>query len=87
MKLWWWRNKRKVKFPFDSRIHLTLEEARKIDPNIKLGDTIEHEVTPKDFEELQPQLNKLLFKRLENERNVLVEEFKIWRWNGCWFSS
>jgi N utilization substance protein A len=70
--------KEKVKFPFDSRIHLTLEEARKIDPNIKLGDTIEHEVTPKDFGRVATSTAKqvVIQKIREAERNVLVEEFK-----------
>lgn len=36
-------------FVYDDRIHLTLEEARKIVPDIQLGETIEEEVTPKDF--------------------------------------
>ena len=36
-------------FVYDERIHLTLEEARKLVPDIKLGETIEEEVTPKDF--------------------------------------
>lgn len=39
----------KMKFPFDERIHLTLDQAREIVPNIELGETIEEEVTPKDF--------------------------------------
>lgn len=34
---------------FDERIHITLEDARKIVPEIKLGETIEEEVTPRDF--------------------------------------
>ena len=34
---------------FDERLHLTLEDAQKIVPGIKIGETIETEVTPKDF--------------------------------------
>ena len=34
-------------FVYDDRIHLTLEEARKIVPDIQLGETIGEEVTPK----------------------------------------
>ena len=34
---------------FDPRIHITLEEARKIVPGIDVGETIEEEVTPRDF--------------------------------------
>ena len=36
-------------FVYDERIHITLDEARKIVPDIKIGETIEKEVTPKDF--------------------------------------
>ena len=36
-------------FIYDPNIHLTLEEAEKIVPGIKIGETIEEEVTPKDF--------------------------------------
>lgn len=36
-------------FIYDERIHLTLEEAQKIVPDIQLGETIEEEVTPADF--------------------------------------
>ena len=38
-----------VEFDYDERIHITLEEARKIVPGIEIGETIEEEVTPKDF--------------------------------------
>lgn len=40
---------KKEPFIFDERIHIPLEEARKIVPNIEVGETIEEEVTPKDF--------------------------------------
>jgi N utilization substance protein A len=69
--------KEKIKFPFDSRIHLTLEEARQVVPDIKLGETIEQEVTPKDFGRVAAATAKqvVIQKIREAERNVLVEEF------------
>ena len=39
----------KEPFIFDERIHIPLTEARAIVPNIEVGETIEEEVTPKDF--------------------------------------
>ena len=33
----------------DDRIELSLEEAQKLVPDIKIGETIEEEVTPKDY--------------------------------------
>lgn len=62
---------------FDERIHLTLEEARKIVPTIELGETIEEEVTPKDFGRVAAATAKqvVVQKIREAERNTIVEEF------------
>ena len=62
---------------YDSRIHLTLEEARKIVPNIEIGETIEEEVTPKDFGRVAASTAKqvVVQKIREAERNNIVEEF------------
>ncbi len=64
-------------FTFDPNIHLTLEEARKIVPNIELGETIEEEVTPKDFGRVAASTAKqvVIQKIREAERNVVIEEF------------
>lgn len=65
-------------FIYDERIHLTLEEARKIDPEIQVGDTIEEEVTPKDFGRVAVATAKqvVIQKIREAERNVIIEEFQ-----------
>ncbi len=62
---------------FDPRIHLTLEEARKIVPNIELGETIEEEVTPKDFGRVAAATAKqvVIQKIREAERNVIINEY------------
>ena len=62
---------------FDSRIHLTLEEARKIVPGIEIGETIEEEVTPKDFGRVAAATAKqvVVQKIREAERNNIMEEF------------
>lgn len=65
-------------FVYDPRIHLTLEEARKIVPDINLGETIEEEVTPKDFGRVAAATAKqvVVQKIREAERNVIIEEFQ-----------
>lgn len=69
--------KEMVPFPFDERIHLTLEQARAIVPNINLDDTIEEEVTPKDFGRVAAATAKqvVVQKIREAERNVIQAEF------------
>jgi N utilization substance protein A len=64
-------------FVYDPKIHLTLEEARKIVPDIKIGETIEEEVTPKDFGRVAASTAKqvVIQKIREAERNVIIEEF------------
>lgn len=64
-------------FVYDERIHLTLEEARKIVPNIQIGETIEEEVTPKDFGRVAAATAKqvVIQKIREAEKNVIIDEF------------
>ncbi len=62
---------------FDDRIHITLEEARKIVPNIEIGETIEEEVTPKDFGRVAASTAKqvVIQKIREAERDLINSEF------------
>jgi N utilization substance protein A len=62
---------------FDSRMHLTLDEAHKIDKSLKLGDTIEEEVTPHDFGRVAAGTAKqvIIQKIREAEREVIIEHF------------
>jgi N utilization substance protein A len=64
-------------FVYDPNIHLTLEEARKIVPDIQIGDTIEEEVTPKDFGRVAAATAKqvVVQKIREAERDVIINEF------------
>ncbi|MDD3452933.1 MAG: transcription termination factor NusA [Bacilli bacterium] len=64
-------------FVYDPKIHLTLEEAVKIDPSIKIGDTIEEEVTPKDFGRVAAATAKqvVVQKIREAEKGVIMDEF------------
>lgn len=64
-------------FVYDEKIHLTLEEAREIVDDIQIGDTIEEEVTPKDFGRVAAATAKqvVIQKIREAERNVIIDEF------------
>lgn len=66
-----------IKFPFDPRIHLTIEEGQKLVPNIQLDETIEEEVTPKDFGRVAAATAKqvVIQKIKEAERNNIIEEY------------
>lgn len=64
-------------FIYDEKIHLTLEEARKIVPDIQIGDTIEEEVTPSDFGRVAASTAKqvVVQKIREAEKGVIMNEF------------
>jgi N utilization substance protein A len=56
---------------------ITLEAARKIDPNLKIGDSLEIEVTPEDFNRIAAQTAKqVVFQRIrEAERERVYDEY------------
>jgi len=62
---------------FDERIHITLEEALKVVPGIKVGETIEEEVTPRDFGRVAAATAKqvIIQKIKEAEKNLILEEY------------
>lgn len=64
-------------FTFDDRLHITLEDAKKIDNTLELGDTIETEVTPKDFGRVAAATAKqvVVQKIREAERAIIEDEF------------
>ena len=68
---------REKEFHFDDRIHITLEDARKQVPDIKIGETIEKEVTPKDFGRVAASTAKqvVVQKIREAEREIINNEF------------
>ncbi|WP_099158135.1 transcription termination factor NusA [Virgibacillus ndiopensis] len=61
----------------DSQQEISLEEAKKIDPNYDLEDVIEVEVTPKDFGRIAAQAAKqVVTQRIrEAERGVIFSEY------------
>ena len=62
---------------YDSRLEISIEEARGINPNYVLNDVIEMEVTPKDFGRIAAQTAKqVVTQRVrEAERGVIYSEF------------
>lgn len=64
-------------FIFDERIHIPLTEAREIVSGIEVGETIEEEVTPKDFGRVAAATAKqvVIQKIREAERNSIALEF------------
>ena len=62
---------------YDERIHITLEEARKDVPSINIGETIEEEVTPRDFGRVAAATAKqvIIQKIKEAEKNLILEQY------------
>jgi len=64
-------------FAFNEKIHITLEDAMKIDPEIKVGETIEEEVKAAEFGRVAAATAKqvIIQKVREAERNNIANEF------------
>ncbi len=64
-------------FVYDERLHITLEDARKLVPGIQVGETIEEEVTPHDFGRVAAATAKqvIVQKIREAERTNIANEF------------
>ena len=62
---------------FDSRLEISLDEAKTINPAYELGDIVEVEVTPKDFGRIAAQTAKqVVTQRVrEAERGIIYSEF------------
>lgn len=62
---------------YDSRLEISLDEARLLNPNYQVGDVVELEVTPKDFGRIAAQTAKqVVTQRVrEAERGVIYAEF------------
>jgi len=62
---------------FDPRLEISIDEARKINPNYQVEDVVEMEVTPKDFGRIAAQTAKqVVTQRVrEAERGIIYSEF------------
>ncbi len=65
-------------FVYNDKLYITLEEAEKIVPGIKVGETIETEVTPDDFGRVAASTAKqvMVQKIREAERSNIANEFE-----------
>ncbi len=61
----------------DPALEITLEEARKINKELKIGDTVEIEIVPRDFGRIAAQTAKqvIIQKLRETERNMIFNEY------------
>ena len=61
----------------DSKLEISLEEARAIDPNYEAGDFVEEEVTPHNFGRIAAQTAKqVVIQRIrEAERSIVYNEY------------
>ncbi|MDD4298171.1 MAG: transcription termination factor NusA [Bacilli bacterium] len=68
----------KEKVPAKSIVKISLEDAKKKVPNIEVGETIEEEVTPKDFGRVAASTAKqvIMQKIREAERVSIMDEFE-----------
>ncbi len=62
---------------FDDNTEVTLEYAREKNPNFEIGDIIEEEVVPKNFDRITAQTAKQVItqKLRAEERNILYDKF------------
>jgi len=70
------KTKEKISF-FNAETEIKLSEAKKIDKMLEVGDTIDTEVTPKDFGRVATSTAKqvVIQKIREAERNSIMDEF------------
>ncbi|WP_019413991.1 transcription termination factor NusA [Paenisporosarcina sp. TG20] len=61
----------------DERLHISLEDARQINPAFELGDIVEQEVTPRNFGRIAAQTAKqVVTQRVrEAERGMIYDEY------------
>ena len=57
---------------------ISLEKAKKIDPDVKVGDKVDVEINPGDFSRIAASTGKYVMMQqiVERERDLLYEEFK-----------
>ncbi len=70
------KEEKKISF-FNPEIEIKLQDAKKIDKTLEIGDTIDTEVTPKDFGRVAASTAKqvVVQKIREAERNSIMDEF------------
>ena len=66
-----------MEYANDDALEISLEEARKINPDLKIGDNVDVEIVPKDFGRIAAQTAKqvIIQKLREAEREIMFKEF------------
>ena len=61
----------------DDALEISLDEAKKINKDLKIGDTVEVEIVPRDFGRIAAQTAKqvIIQKLRETERNMIFNEY------------
>ena len=61
----------------DDALEISLEDARKINKNLQIGDSVEVEIVPRDFGRIAAQTAKqvIIQKLRETERNMIFNEY------------
>jgi len=72
-----WADKDVVEAPADERLEITLAEARQINPDVQIGDSVEVEATPHNAGRIAAQTAKqVILQRLhEAEHSAIFEEY------------
>ena len=72
-----WAEKMVVEVPSDSRREISLDEARRVKPDVEIGETIEVEATPRNAGRIAAQTAKqVILQRLhEAEHSAIFEEY------------
>ena len=72
-----WADKEVVEAPADERLEITLAEARQINPDVQIGDSVEVEATPHNAGRIAAQTAKqVILQRLhEAEHSAIFEEY------------
>ena len=73
-----WAQKNIVEVPQDDNLEISLEKAQQINPELKVGDVVDVEVTPRNFGRIAAQNAKqvVVQKIREAERNIIYGEYK-----------
>ncbi len=73
-----WARKDVVEHPQDDNLEISVTKAQEINPELKVGDVVETEVTPRNFGRIAAQNAKqvVVQKLREAERNIVYDEYK-----------
>ena len=62
----------------DDRLHISLEDAKQVNPNYQIGDIVELEVTPRNFGRIAAQTAKQVVTQRVREAERGIDLFRIY---------